>query len=200
MIRRDKKTIVIFGGSFNPPHKGHGEVLVHLATLPQFHEVWVTPSFAHPFLKSLIPFSHRLKLCQLMVGDIQNAALFKKDLALKKKLKVSSAERKIGQKPVYTIDLIRHLKKRYPGVKWVFALGSDCQKDLPRWKNYKSLVKLVDFHFIPRAGFEKSPFLDISATKLREMISCNKNVTRYVSPKVLKYIKTHQLYENSSRP
>lgn len=207
MNRKHQKNIALFGGSFNPPHKGHGQVLAWLAGLTQFDEVWLVPSFGHPFLKRMIPFSHRVRLCQLLVADWVNDAVFKKDSSLKKKVKVSSFEKKMGKKPVYTYNLLTRLKKEFPGVKWTLVLGSDCKKDLHRWKNYKGLLKKADFYFIPRAGFHVRAihelplrFLDISSTELREKLPGKKGVKKYISPSVLKYIRDKKLYENSPRP
>jgi len=170
--------IALFGGSFNPPHVGHREVVEALAKNTQFDEVWIVPTFSHPFDKNLIDFSHRVKMCELNFGSL-----------LGKKIKICSIEGELKKFPSYMIDTVRALQKKYPTVHFTIVVGSDCKKELPQWKNFEELKKEADFFFIPRAGFEKSPFTDVSSTQIRNGASLE-----HVRPEVKKYIEENKLY------
>ena len=190
--------IALFGGSFNPPHCGHREVMTFLSQQPQFDKVWVVPTFSHSFDKELIDFSHRAKMCALSFGD------------LGKKVEVCLVEGELKSKPSYMIDTLLALKKQHPDTHFTIVVGSDCKKELPQWKNFKDLQREADFLFIPRAGFEESPFTDISSTKIRKALNLGeamgdlsgggeKRVTHcfpsgYLIPSVKKYIEENKLY------
>jgi len=56
--------IALFGGSFNPPHEGHREIVRRLARRKSIDEVWVLPVWRHPFRKKLPSFKKRLSMCR----------------------------------------------------------------------------------------------------------------------------------------
>ena len=177
-----QKHVVLFGGSFNPPHIGHRQVLEHLVALKKFDEVWVVPSYAHPFEKGLIPFEHREKMCHLLIEGLDSL------------VKVLPIEEELKKNPSYTIDVVTELKQRFPNAQFHLAIGSDCKNDLPRWHRYEDLKRLVQCYFIPRFGIEPSPFAAISSSEVRMMIKNRKPCEAWVSPKVKKYIEDHKLY------
>ena len=63
--------VILFGGSFNPPHLGH-QIVIHQAfeLIPDIDELWILPCFQHTFLKDLAPADQRLKMCELLVQDL----------------------------------------------------------------------------------------------------------------------------------
>lgn len=62
--------IMLFGGSFNPPHLGHLIVIQQAFELiPNLDELWILPCYRHTFLKNLAPAQHRLKMCELLVNE-----------------------------------------------------------------------------------------------------------------------------------
>lgn len=177
------KNIALFGGSFNPPHKAHLEVVVFLLGQNQFDEIWLVPSFDHPFEKNLASFEHRKKMCELTIEG------------LNQKVRVCCIEKELQEAPSYMINTIRALKGKYPEYKFTLVLGTDCRYDLPQWKEGDTLSCEVDFFFIPRPGFEDSPFTDISSTKIRGFIQNKETAKKYLKPSVVDYIERHRLYQ-----
>jgi nicotinate-nucleotide adenylyltransferase len=57
--------VAVYGGSFNPPHVAHQLALTYVLATAQVDEVWMVPTFKHPFDKALAPFSDRAKMCEL---------------------------------------------------------------------------------------------------------------------------------------
>lgn len=180
-----KKEIAIFGGSFNPPHIAHKEVLEYLAKKKEFDEVWMIPCYSHPFDKSLISFDDRLKMCELTVDGLDP------------KIKVNSIEGELKAIPSYTFDTIKELQKKYPNYTWQIVVGSDCKEELNKWKNSDELKKMASFYFIPRPGYEDSPFQDIKSTKIRELIQKKKDYKQLVTPEVCSYIEKNNLYKKN---
>ena len=177
-----EKRIALFGGSFNPPHLAHRQVVDYLRGQNAFDEVWVVPTFDHPFAKGLIPFSHRAKMVQLLIADCGSD------------VKLCTIEEELKAKPSYMIKTIRALKKKYPAHVFSIVVGSDCRNDLPKWKNYKELKKEAAFFFVPRPGFEASPFMDVASTRIRALIREGKPYTQYLTDKVARYIEENKLY------
>ncbi|MCI0570479.1 MAG: nicotinate-nicotinamide nucleotide adenylyltransferase, partial [Myxococcaceae bacterium] len=61
--------VAILGGSFNPPHVGHLLAAHFVRATQAVDEVWLMPSFRHPFGKALAPFEHRLAMCEALCRD-----------------------------------------------------------------------------------------------------------------------------------
>ncbi|EKD42179.1 MAG: hypothetical protein ACD_73C00285G0004 [uncultured bacterium] len=176
------KDIVFFGGAFDPPHLGHLAVLQFLETISRFDEVWVVPSFFHPYAKKMISYDHRIKMCELMLPYLSSKVL------------VSDIERQWGQHPCYTLDVIRYAKKKDPLQNFWLVVGSDCQKDLPGWYQYEKLKNEVNFFFLPRPGFKQSPFPNISSTVVRECLAKRNGMDNLVTKEILDYIIQNRLY------
>jgi len=176
------KKIALFGGSFNPPHWAHRQVLELLRGLPQFDEVWMVPTFDHPFEKNLAPFEDRVAMCRLTIAG------------LGPKVSLCGVEGEMQKSPSYTFDTIREFKKRFPEKHFSLVLGSDCKKDLVRWKEIDRLKQEAEFFFIPRPGIEESPFMDISSSEIRGLVRSGKKFTKYLAPEVAAFIEEKGLY------
>src|SRR4030095_4408623 len=169
--------IALFGGSFDPPHIGHVAVAKHLIDSKEFDEVWVLPSFRHPFAKDLTPFEERLALCRLAFEGLDP------------KLKVSTEEQEAQSSQGFTIDLLRQLRKRYPKHQFFWIMGSDLQRESSRWKDFEEIKKLAQVYPIARKGFEDSPFPEVSSTKLRRALKEKRDVSKLLPPRVFEEIE-----------
>lgn len=176
------KRIALFGGSFNPPHWAHRQVADFLQGLPQFDEVWLLPTFDHPFEKGLAPFDDRVAMARLTV------------VGLGPRVSVCGIEGELKKSPSYSIDTVLELKRRFPGNRFTLVVGSDCKKELGRWKEIDALKRKAEFFFVPRPGVEESPFMNISSSEIRELIRGGKKITKYLVPEVAKYIEANGLY------
>lgn len=146
------KRIALFGGSFNPPHEGHREIVRRVARRKTVDEVWLVPVFKHPFRKSLAPFEDRLRWCRDFFKGIR-------------KLKIKDIERRLGGTS-WTIRLIRYFKKKYPHDSFSLVLGGDTYRERHQWKDFEALQKEVSLVVFPRG--ERSLIPNISSTEIRE--------------------------------
>ena len=152
----------IFGGSFDPPHIGHLEVIQQAIRSLNIDELIVVPAFLNPFKsKSYAPAKLRLKWLTAMTEKM-------------KSVRVSSYE--IDQnRAVASIETVKHFKNS--GDNIYFIIGADNLKDLSSWKNFKELDEMVTWVVATRDNIEIPPQYiklnvnqNISATQLREQV------------------------------
>lgn len=176
------RAIALFGGSFNPPHRGHGDVVRHLCQLP-FNEVWLVPVFEHAFHKNLLPYETRAELCRLLLHDLAT-----EDPPVKK-AKVSDIERDIGGVS-RTVTTLERLQAQHRDTDFTLVMGADLQAQLPQWKDSAKLQTLAHILFIPRPGFAKPPektfTADISASEIRSALRRGHDCSAWLTPSVAK--------------
>jgi nicotinate-nucleotide adenylyltransferase len=148
--------IALFGGSFNPPHTGHGAMVRRLAKRKSIDQVWIVPTWKHPFEKFLTPFSLRFTLCRLAFGD------------LSPKVKIQPIERQLGGTS-YTVKTLRALQKKHPQNTFFLVLGADAQRQLSTWKEGDKLKEMIDCIVFPRGAQSSIPA--ISSTDLRKKLA-----------------------------
>lgn len=175
--------IALFGGSFDPPHLGHLAVIEDLLQQKCFDELWLVPVFHHPFAKPLTDYVHRLHMLRLIVQHVHNPTL-----------KICEIEKELNATTSYFYNTLVALKQQHPTHHFHIVVGSDLKDSLSKWHKFAELEKLAAFHFIPRAGFEKSPYPQISSTEIRAHIRTAEGLTNQVLPSIKDYIAKHQLY------
>lgn len=172
--------VALVGGSFDPPHLAHVQVVLHLLKSGRFDEVWIVPSPQNPLKPASTPFEDRLTMCRLAFEDIDPRVHVREDE---------------GSLSGYTIDLIRHLKQHFPQAHFTFVGGSDLAEEIPRWKESEALQKLLSFEFLPRPPDPASPFSPTSATEIRERIKKGLPTETLVPKPVLAFLRNHKLYQ-----
>ena len=181
--------VALFGGAFDPPHIGHLEFCRALAGDRCFDEVWVLPTSRHPFGKGMAPFEHRIAMCRAAFA------------ALGPKVRIRDDEERLGGEG-FTIDLVAHLRSRYPHHSFTLALGSDNYGQRHNWKDFRELGKLVEVRFFGRRGFERetvelgidAPFPEATSAEIRERIAAGDLPADLMPPAVAEYIEEHGLY------
>ena len=182
-------------GSFNPVHVGHLIIANYMANYTTLDKVWLVVSPQNPLKKygDLINTYDRLEMCKLATDNSKN-------------IQVSDVELKLPQ-PSYTIDTLIHLKEKYPQHEFALIMGSDNLVSLPKWKNYKLILRDYQIYVYPRPGYENSdlashpsvtitmtPLMELSATFIRKSLSEKKNVQYFVPDAVLNFIESKNLY------
>lgn len=174
--------IALLGGSFNPPQRGHQALVKSLSASKKFDEIWIIPCLAHPFEKKLAPYEDRMEMIRLTFE------------ALAPHVKVLNTEEQIQNNDGYSVVMLEHLKKQYPEYHFYFVMGSDLLLEKDKWKDFDKIEKMVTLYPIPRAGYENSPFPQISSTQIREKLMKGESIVNLVPPDVEKYIHQKGLY------
>ena len=178
--KKTRKRVGLFGGSFNPPHKGHSEIVKWLFMKGLVDEVLAIPCFVHPFGKELAPFDDRITMCRLAFAKLGLP------------VSVSDVERQLGGES-RTLRTIEHLTEENPEKRFFLVTGGDLEKETDKWHCFDKIKALVDFIRIPRGP--ESPIPDISSTVVREAIAKGGIGWReHVETEVAVYIVTKALY------
>ena len=180
------KEIALLGGSFNPPHVGHLMAALYLRANLGCDEVWLLPSFNHPFGKPLEAFDDRVAMCEAMALDVGDW------------LKVSRAEAEVGGEG-RTIELIEWLLPKHPDTKFRFVIGSDILADLPKWKSWDRIESLVQVTVLHRAGYPSAralgpPMVEVSSTEIRHRLDEGELPDDLVPRRALEIARTRGLY------
>lgn len=174
-----------FGGSFDPPHRGHSEAASWVARSGEVDEVLMVPVCGHAFdKKPWLDFDVRLALCRLAFGGLPHVS-------------VSDIEASLPR-PSYTIETIRALGRKYPGASFRLVVGTDIVGDLPRWREAEELVRLAPPLVLLRKGYEGPGIVadlpEISSSELRELLAerrvspseeLDARLLRFLEPQVL---------------
>lgn len=128
----------LLGGSFNPAHDGHTHLAeTALNRLGLDRVVWlVSPQNPLKDTAETAPLSDRMASAQ--------AAVVGPDMI------VSDFETRVGTR--WTIDTLRALTARYPGVRFVWLMGSDNLASFHRWRGWTDIMRLMPVAVIARPG------------------------------------------------
>ena len=185
MTQKNAINTAVFGGKFDPPHLGHQLSIFLALEKYDFDEVWVIPSFSHPFGYHPGDFDTRLEMCRIMAKPFGNRA------------KVLDIERNIGLEVVYTVNLIEYLKESFPGNDFSLLIGSDNWKVREKWKDFDRIEKMCrKIIVIGRGENDKESFYlpDISSTMIKTIIKEGKNPEALLPAGIADYIREHKIY------
>lgn len=194
------KKIVIYGGSFNPPHIGH--MIAIEAVLRNFKcdEIWIMPSSDRRDKHIGVSGRDRINMLKISVREF-----FAKS---KTKIKISDLEiKRPGLTTTY--DTKTELERLYPKNKFYFLIGSELLWDIRYdWVKGNELWQSANFLAI-RKPETKVPkrlppnirlvdkdiiWVNISSTLVRNFIKKGYSGIPYIHPKIAAYIKKSGLY------
>ncbi len=187
-MNKENKKLLVFGGSFDPPHQGHKAMVEVTCELIRPDLVLIIPCYIQPLkTKNTASAEHRLKMAKIVFDD--------------KRYLVSDHEIQRGGTS-YTIDTLKYLQKTYKGHRIYLLIGEDSYSNFVEWKNFEEILRDYDLVVVARQGKnlkDKFPFAKhiqfitdflhpASSTSIRQ------GDFTYVDPRVLKYIKANGLY------
>lgn len=215
-----KRDVAIFGGTFNPVHNGHIDMINYLVDNYIVDEVWVLPSYVSPHksITDIISYEDRVNMLELSTKNISNTIVnqFEKEFYGKNNDLVDKT---------YTYEILEALKKKYLNCRFHFIVGFDSIKYIHTWHRYKELIRDYWFYIFDREDDEfknidqkrkylsnlgknyginfiyelfETKITNISSTEIRNLLKdIDKNhdeLLKYLNPDVLNYIIDHRLY------
>lgn len=144
--------IGLFGGSFNPAHDGHRLASLTALRRLQLDKVWwlVTPGNPLKDNTRLPPLPERIRQAR----SVANSA----------RIHVTGIEARLRTR--YTADTLRALKRRCPGVRFVWIMGSDNLASFHRWNEWRAIARMMPIAIIDRPGSTHSAMASPAANWL----------------------------------
>lgn len=168
--------VAVYGGSFNPPHVGHAMVASWLRWTDRADAVWLLPSYAHPFDKSLAPFDRRVAMCEALAACLGGY------------VRVEPIESELPT-PSFTIDTLDALSARHPAATLRLVVGADVLPTVPQWRRWDEIVARYAPIVVGRQGYDNPPdtvvFPEVSSTDIRRRLAEGRPVDHLVPRAVL---------------
>lgn len=121
--------VLIYGGSFDPVHKGHYAILKAACSYIKPDKVHIFTAYQSPFKeKSPRPFALRKKMAEEALSSIYPNIIFDDFEQEQKRI-------------VYTYETIKRVQALYKNCQVYLLVGTDCLNDLIRWKNAEYIFK-----------------------------------------------------------
>ena len=192
--------IGIFGGSFNPPHNMHLNIVETLINEKYLDKVIIVPTGLHYSYKSnLISNEHRYNMLKLLTKH-------------NKKIEISTYE--FQDTEIHTYDTLEYYKDNYKKDTIYFICGLDNLSYIDKWYKGNELLKNYKFLVIGRNTNNQEEILNnlkeykdnititnitlnnISSSEIRKNIN-KKNfiIEKYISNEVYNYIRENNLYK-----
>ena len=176
------KKLLIFGGTFDPPHNGHINLLHNAIKKIKPDKTLVIPSYIPVHKeKSNTNATIRYEMCKCF-------------LSLGESIEISGLE--INRKGAsYTIDTINILKNQFPQYDLYMAMGSDMLLYLKEWKEWKSILKNLIIVYQNRLESDRIK-VEKYVKELQKFggrfIMCSDNILEISSTKIRKNSKEMQ--------
>ena len=207
------KKVALFGGTFNPIHKAHINIIINTLETKIVDEVWIMPAY-NPYHKNsnknfILDFDNRIKLINISIDSLKE---------YRNKIKLFDIEEELYKKKIiknsYTNIILDYIFEKFPNIDFYFLLGSDSIYSINTWYNYKEIIKKTKFIIYERdkdinklkkeieflhikANIIINDIYDISSTTIRNYLK-NKSydeLKNYLIDEELEYIKKNKLYE-----
>lgn len=129
----------LLGGSFNPAHGGHRAISLNAIDALGLDDLWWLVSPGNPLkdAKGMAPLPARLASAQRM--------------ARRSPIRATGLEAELGTR--YTVDTLRKLVCRYPNRRFIWIMGADNLAQLPRWREWRDIARLMPIAVIARPGY-----------------------------------------------
>ena len=206
------KRLGIFGGAFDPVHKGHTQSLKFINDLKIVDEVYVIPNFASPHDKDIRSSgSHRLKMLEMAFNEFENIKINEFELNNKKKS--------------YSYETLNSFKQLFPDRHFSLIIGLDSLHSFTTWKNWEEILSLCSLLVLGRTinknkKLDKAlesritldiddffsehgkifrlgnDFINVSSSEIRKKIKNDESLEGLLDQNVQEYIKDMSLYKN----
>lgn len=205
----ERPRLGVLGGTFDPIHIGHLLLAQEAAKLMGLDRVYFVPAGQPPH-KSDQPIStasHRVVMARLATSSNPLFGVSELDTD--------------DESPSFTVELMQRLQARLPlRADIYFLMGLDSLHDLPTWHNPEWLLENCNLVAMYRPDVRidwkalqdalpnvrekvkvlEMPGLDVSGLNVRARFMDGQPVRYLLTPEVIAYIRTHELYQNEASP
>jgi nicotinate-nucleotide adenylyltransferase len=208
MKLKDARHIILFGGSFDPPHVAHVALPMAVREAVGAELVAYVPAAKAPHKLDKVQTDplHRLAMLRLALGGVDHAAVVTDEL-----------DRAADGLPSYTVDTLEALRMRLgPGVRMRLLIGADQVRIFDKWREPGRVIELAEPLVMVRPPDTRGsllgaladdrareqwaprlvdvPAMDVSSTDIRGRVARGGSIKGMVCPAVERYIREHGLY------
>jgi nicotinate-nucleotide adenylyltransferase len=211
----NKQLIGLFGGTFDPIHRGHLQIAQELIDTLPLKAIHFIPNKSPTYRdKPEASADHRLAMAQ--IATAKNPQFIVNDIEMKR------------TGPTYTIDTITRIHQETPDQPFCLILGNDAFSIMNTWHGWGKIPELVHLIIINRPGITlpNLPWMHdllekrntdniqnlssqpggyvfqhtikpiaMSATKIRQQLNAGTDLSDQLTPEVISYIRQHHLYQ-----
>ncbi len=192
----------LYGGSFDPPHKGHVHVARTAIEVLGLDELLFIPAARSPFKEAptIAPDAARVAMLEACVGEVPGARLWLGELE--------------AGGVSYTIETVRLLRAAFPAAELFWIMGADQLLSLRKWREADALLELVVLAAVTRPGYPldlpeglsgarvrlvECAGVDVSSTGLRRALAAGEYVSALLPEAVEAIIRKLDLYSTVSQ-
>ena len=166
----------IYGGSFNPIHRGHIALARQILRKAHLDEVWFLVTPLNPFKQASSD----------LLDDDERLALTRKALVDDPQLVASNYEFHLPR-PSYTWDTLQALSRDYPDHQFTLIIGADNWAAFDRWAHPQDILQYYPIVIYPREGYP------VDAATLPEGVTLvNTRLYRVSSTDIRQRIREHR--------
>jgi len=213
------RRVGLFGGTFNPIHLGHLRGAEEIRELFHLEEVVFVPSSIppHKMKEKVVEASHRLEMVKLAVSGNPHFSVSDVEISRPGKsysietIKYFRERRQdafffiLGSDAFIEIETWKEFQNLFSLCHFVVMTRPGPQKETPPLPR----TLAPNFRYAPEEKawihvsgymlyFKEISFLDISSTKVRELIEIGRSVRYLIPPEVETYIREHSLYRKNA--
>jgi nicotinate-nucleotide adenylyltransferase len=140
------RRVAIYGGTFDPVHKGHVEVACRVLQLFELDEVLFVPACVPPHKSGISSAFHRFAMLALATEHHP-------------RLRLSTIELDEPNRP-YAVDTVERLQSEIgSNSRLFFMIGADSWSEITTWHEWQRLLKMCELIVVTRPGYELSGYL-----------------------------------------
>ena len=134
------RRVGLLGGSFNPAHDGHLHISLLALKKLNLDELWWLVSPGNPMKPKLgmASLKQRMKVAKKVAAHNPNII-------------VCDIEKNLLT--CHTVDTVQSLKAEFPENSFIWVMGADLLVQLPKWKRWRALFKMVPIAIFARPAY-----------------------------------------------